>query len=75
MNLVRNERIKFFATLVNTVAAASIAAGVIAPLVALTYGVPGPIGGSAAILVSAAWLLLGIALHVIVQIAVGRMRE
>lgn len=61
LSLVHNERVKDFATLLNTVAAASIAAGVIAPLVALTYGVPGPIGRVSAIVISCIWLSTGIA--------------
>lgn len=75
MNLVRNERIKYLATLINTVAAACIAAGVIAPLVALTYGVPGPIGGGSAILISVAWLLTGTGLHFLVRLLLGGLRE
>jgi phytoene dehydrogenase-like protein len=75
MNLVHNERIKYFATLLNTIAAAAIAAGVIAPLVALTYGVPGPIGGSAAIVISLAWLVTGVVLHIGLQAMLGRLRE
>ena len=43
MSLIRNERTKYLATLLNTVAAATVVAGVVAPLVALSYGVPSPI--------------------------------
>lgn len=75
MNLVRNERLKYFATLVNTIAAAAIAAGVIASLVALTYGVPGPIAGWIAVVISLAWLLFGAILHGVVQVAPGRPRQ
>ena len=46
-DLVHNERMKYLATLTNTVAAAALAAGVIAPLVAFSYGVPGPRQGEA----------------------------
>ncbi len=66
-DLVHNERIKYLATFLNTTAVASVAAGVIAPIVALTYGAPGPIGGAIAILISLAWLLCGAVLHVTVR--------
>lgn len=74
MSLIHNERTKYLATLANTVAAASIAAGVIAPLVALTYGVPGPISGSMAVFVSIIWLFVGIILHFGVYLVLGRLR-
>lgn len=75
MSLVRNERTKYLATLVNTVAAASVTAGVVAPLVALTYGVPGPLGGSFTLLISLAWFLAGVALHFVVRVVLGKLRE
>lgn len=74
MSLVHNERTKYLATLVNTVAAATIAAGVIAPLVAFTFGVPGPFSGGFAIAVSVVWLSTGAALHYAVRIILGRLR-
>ena len=74
MSLVHNERTKYLATLVNTVAATSIGGGVIAPLVAVTYGVPGPIGGYGTLLVSVAWFGTGIALHFGVRRILGRLR-
>ena len=75
MSLVGNERTKYFATLVNTVSATAIGAGVIAPLVAFSYGVPGPITGGAAVLVSLAWLTTGTALHLMVRRILGRLQE
>ncbi|MDB5557832.1 MAG: hypothetical protein JWQ36_766 [Enterovirga sp.] len=74
-DLVFNERAKYLATFINTVAAASVAAGVIAPLVAFSYGVPGPIGGALAIVVSLAWLCCGAVLHLLVRAVLGRLRE
>ena len=40
MSLVHNERIKLTATCVNTLAAATIATGVVAPMVAVVFGLP-----------------------------------
>ena len=74
MNVIHNERAKYLATLVNTAAATSIAAGVIAPLVALTYRVPGPIAGVTAVLVSVVWLFVGVSLHLVVYVLLGRLR-
>jgi hypothetical protein len=53
--LVRNERIKLTAAWFNTIGAAAIAAGVIAPVVA-SVGVPGYAVGWALIAVSLIWL-------------------
>ena len=74
MSLVHNERTKYLATLLNTVAAATIVAGVIAPIVAFTFGVPGPISGRFALLISAVWLLTGVALHYVVRRILGRLQ-
>jgi len=40
MNLIHNERSKLSATCLNTVAAATIVTGVIAPLIAVLLGLP-----------------------------------
>jgi hypothetical protein len=45
MSMIRNERLKLTANYLNTVAAAIMVTGVVAPLVALSYGLPGPTGG------------------------------
>jgi len=73
-DLVYNDRIKYLATLTNTVAAATVAAGAIAPLVAFSYGVPGPIEGTLAIAISLAWLLIGAVPHIAVRTILGRLR-
>jgi hypothetical protein len=63
------------ATLINTVAAASVVAGVVAPLVAVTYGLPSPIAESRiAIAISIVWLLIGGVLHSAVRLILGRLR-
>lgn len=74
MSLIHNERMKYLATLVNTVASATIVAGVIAPLVAFTYGVPGPAGSAFTIVVSLVWLFTGAALHYAVRVILGRLK-
>lgn len=63
MSLVRNERVKLTANLLNTVAAATLVTGVIGPNIALSYGLPGPGGGWAVLLITVVWLLVGSAIH------------
>ena len=76
MNLIQNERAKYLATLINTIAAASVIAGVIAPLVAVTYSLPSPMSeGRIAVAISVAWLLIGAVLHYAVRLILGRLRE
>jgi hypothetical protein len=41
LSLVHNERTKLLASTVNTVGTATIIAGVVAPMIAATYGLPG----------------------------------
>lgn len=74
MSLIHNERTKYLATFVNTVAAGTIIAGVVAPLIPFTFGMPGPISGGFAIAVSLVWLLVGAALHAMVRIILGRLQ-
>jgi len=74
MSLIHNERTKYLATLLNTVAAATIVAGVIAPVIAFTYGVPGPIADWLTVAISLVWLLTGAALHYAVRVILGRLR-
>lgn len=57
MSLIHNERVKYLATQVNSVASAMVVAGVAAPLVAFTYGVHGSDGGGFAIAISVVWFL------------------
>ena len=74
MSLIHNERTKYLATLVNTVAAATIVAGVVAPVIAFTFGVPGPISGTFTVAISVVWLLTGAALHYAVRVILGRLK-
>jgi MFS-type transporter involved in bile tolerance (Atg22 family) len=52
VSLIHNERTKLTATLMNTVAAAVFITGVLAPLVAFFYDLPGPNKRVAAAVVS-----------------------
>ena len=65
MNLVLNERIKLTATWINTLAAATVATGVIAPIAAVAFGLPttGTVSVLSFVLATLLWLLLGIARH------------
>jgi hypothetical protein len=73
-DLVHNERRKYVATWLNTIAATVVAVGVIAPLVALSYGVPGSISGGFAVLISLAWLATGLLLHMLVHVVLGTLK-
>jgi len=77
MNLtVYNERIKYFAALLNTIAAAAISIGIFAPFVAALYSVgsvqsvaPGPVIALGSIL----WIFLALSLHASAQWALGNL--
>jgi len=77
--LLQNERTKLSATLLNTIAAASIVVGGVTPVVALGLG-----GGSAQLLsprpdalylVVPAWIGVGIVLHFLARITLRGLRE
>lgn len=73
MSLVHNEQTKLTATLLNTVAAAVFVAGVVAPIVALSYDLPGPRG--AAIVASFLWMVLGGGIHLLARRLLRGLRE
>jgi len=77
MSLIRNERVKLTATWLNTIAAATVVTGVIAPAVAFVFGFPGSGMMSSAVYSAAAtaWFLLGIGLHVLARYVLGLLRE
>jgi hypothetical protein len=67
-----NERIKYFATLLNTIAAAMFTIGVLAPFVAWLYGSgPKPPQLPAIALGAVLWLFLTICVHLCVQFILG----
>ena len=55
MSLVHNERLKLTAAYLNTVAAAMMVTGVLAPMVALTYDLRAPKAGWPVAVVSLVW--------------------
>ena len=60
MSLIHNERVKLSATWLNTLAATTIAAGVVAPLVAVVFGLPtaGAVSFVGFAIACAGWLCL-----------------
>lgn len=75
MPLVANERLKLTATFLNGLAVAAVAAGGIAPLAALTYGISGAAAGRTVALVGVAWLAGGVVLHLLARALLGRLWE
>jgi len=75
--MVHNERIKLTATCLNTLAATTIATGVVAPLVAIVFGFPttATISPTGFVLGCVAWLLLGIGLNFLARRVLERLRE
>ena len=69
MSLVENERAKLTANWLNPMASGIIITGVIAPIIAALYGVPGPSQTAPATLarISVIWVATGTALHVIAR--------
>ncbi len=77
MPLIHNERVKLTATWVNTLAAATIITGVIAPIVAVVFGLPA--GGSLPLtgflVATAAWLSTGVILDATARHIIGSLRQ
>ena len=75
--LVQNERVKLTATLLNGVALASVVAGVVTPLAALTFGI-GTASGRTPFLVaffSSTWLFVAGILHLGARWVLRRLEE
>jgi hypothetical protein len=75
MDPIFNERVKLAATALNTLATASVAVGVLAPLSAILYGLgvtPRPLWQI--VLSAVVWLLIGGGLHYGAQRLLGRLR-
>jgi hypothetical protein len=77
MSLIHNERTKLSAICLNTVAAATVVTGVIAPLVAVVLGLPtsGATTALAFALATIVWLLFGLVLHLGARYILGRRQE
>jgi hypothetical protein len=77
MGLIHNERTKLSAMALNGAAIASIAAGLITPLAANSFGVPGA-GARAAFtttLFAFSWLAVGGIRHLTARYLLGSLRE
>jgi MFS-type transporter involved in bile tolerance (Atg22 family) len=74
MSLIHNDPLKLTATLMNSVAAAVFITGVVAPLVALSYDLPGTNRGPAAALVSLIWILAALGIHLLARALLGKLK-
>jgi hypothetical protein len=76
VSLVENERTKLTATLFNTLATAVVAAGGLAPLAAMIYGMSNQhIAGVYVALIIVICVLMGAFLHWVGRSVLGRLRE
>jgi VIT1/CCC1 family predicted Fe2+/Mn2+ transporter len=67
MSKLQDERTKLLATFVNGIGIATVAAGAIAPLVAVTYGVSNAVTSPLIAFFGLAWLVAGCALHLVAR--------
>lgn len=73
--VVHNERTKLTAGWLNTVAAASVIAGGVSPLVALAYGFTELQREAWVVaILSVTWILAGIGLHFVARAILGRLK-
>ncbi len=75
---IRNERVKLIATLLNTVAGHSVSLGVLAPLVAVTYGTGppnNPVSNEALLAGIALFLIAGFVLHWLASFLLRELRD
>jgi dipeptide/tripeptide permease len=77
MPLIENERVKLTASWFNTVAAATIVTGVIAPLAAAVFAVPaaGNLSLRNFAIATMAWLILGTLLHLYARYLLRSLQE
>ena len=75
MSLIHNERIKLLATMVNNVGTATIVAGAVTPLVAVTYSVSGSRSAWFTFFLSLGWFSVGFGLHFLARAILGRLKE
>ena len=76
MHLVHNEKTKLTATWINTLAAAFIAAGGVAPVAAILYGLSAiPIGLGRLVGLAFGCALVGGAIHLLARAQLERLRE
>jgi hypothetical protein len=76
VHLIHNEQTKLTATWVNTLAAAFIAAGAVAPVAAALYGMAAlPIGAGRLIALALACVALGFGIHLMARAQLRNLRE
>ena len=76
MDLIHNERTKLTATWINTLAAALIAAGAVAPIAAILYGLSTlPISLGRIVVLAVACAAVGVAIHFGARAVLGSLRE
>jgi hypothetical protein len=75
MSLIHNERMKLLATALNNTAVATVATALIAPIVGFLYGSPSLAASRWWPLIGAAWLLIGLGLHLVAWAVLGRLRQ
>jgi uncharacterized membrane protein len=68
MHAIHNARVQLLATALNNIALAFVVAGFVAPVVTRQ------LQSANAALVTLAWIALGAALHIVAQLALGRLR-
>jgi hypothetical protein len=73
MSLIRNERIKLFASALNHVAVATIVTAIVVPSISFLYNPPWPMGNHWWLFAGAVWLGVGTGLHVMAIIVLGRL--
>jgi hypothetical protein len=69
VHTIRNARVQLLATMVNNIAVAFVVAGFVAP------AVTGQLPDTGRIVVTLAWIGIGIALHIIARLVLGRLRQ
>jgi hypothetical protein len=75
MDLIFNDRIRLFATLLNNIAVATIVTSIIAPAVSYFYGVGGLSPDRTWLLIALDWITLGLGLHSAALFVLGSLRS
>jgi len=75
MWMIHNERRKLLANALNGVAIATMAAGFVAPIVAVSYGVSGAPGGTYFAVTGSIWFFTAMSLHWIARAVLGGLKE
>lgn len=73
MSKIDDERTKLTATLLNGIALSMIVAGGVAPLIALSYDLPGSASAPVVALVGFCWTAAGVGFHLTARWILGRL--